>query len=152
MRERENGERAEEEKERQKERQKQRDGGEKKIKVGNGVRYENIRWDVKTVNSGAFVLSPRSSPFSRTRKSTGLMVSFIISYTLAVLSVKVRPKSQPLFTLSPSFLQLSVFQAMFPLSLIPFLMYINRKMLLATCTSKYFTCLRFPIHIFLSND
>jgi len=95
---------------------------------------------------------PRSPPFSRTRKSTGLMVSFIISYTLAVLSVRVRPKNQPLFTLSPSFLQLSVFQAMFPLPLIPFLMYINRKMLLATCTSKYFTYLRFPIHIFLSND
>lgn len=63
------------------------------------MRYENIRWDVKTVNSRAFVLSPLSPPFSRTRKSTGLMVSFIISYTTAVLSVRVRPKSQPLPTL-----------------------------------------------------
>lgn len=57
-----------------------------------------------TVNSGAFVLSSRSPPFSRyTRKSTGLMVSFIISYTLAVLSVRVQPKSQPLSTISLRF-------------------------------------------------
>lgn len=87
---------------------------EGKIREGNGVRYENIRWDVKTVNSGAFVLSPRSPPLLRTRKSTGLMVSFIISYTLVVLlPVRVRPKSQPLSTLSPLFLQLSVFPAVF---------------------------------------
>lgn len=87
------------------EKEKKFGGGEKdggpKIKEGNGVRYENIRWDVKTVNSRAFVLSPRSPPLSRTRKSTGLMVSFIISYTSAILSVRVRPKSQPLPTLSP---------------------------------------------------
>lgn len=75
-------------KKRKKNRGKEKDGGgDQKIKEGNGVRYENIRWDVKTVNSRAFVLSPRSPPLSRTRKSTGLMVSFIISYTSAVLSV-----------------------------------------------------------------
>lgn len=90
---------------------------EGKIREGNGVRYENIRWDVKTVNSGAFVLSPRSPPLLRTRKSTGLMVSFIISYTLVVLPVRVRPKSQPLSTLSPCFFSFQSFRRCFSLSL-----------------------------------
>lgn len=90
---------------------------EGKIREGNGVRYENIRWDVKTVNSGAFVLSPRSLPLLRTRKSTGLMVSFIISYTLVVLPVRVRPKSQPLSTLSPCFFSFQSFRRRFSLPL-----------------------------------
>lgn len=84
-----------------------------KIREENGVWYENIRWDVKTVNSGAFVLSPHSPPLSRTRKSTGLMVSFIISYTLAVLFLWESGQKVNLFPPSLLFLSLSVLQTAF---------------------------------------
>lgn len=139
------------------ERERQGRRGDQKIKEGNGVRYENIRWDVKTVNSRAFVLSPRSPPLSRTRKSTGLMVSFIISYTLAVLSVRVRPKSQPLPTLSPRFFSFQSFKRSFFIPLSPSLwcdlsekcssQLIRRSIL---CVSRLSPpqCIR----IFLSND
>lgn len=91
---------------------------EGKIREGNGARYENIRWDVKTVNSGAFVLSPRSLPLLRTRKSTGLMVSFIISYTLVVLPCESSAKKSATFsTLSPCFFSFRSFRRCLSLSL-----------------------------------
>lgn len=155
-RERENERKAKERKNRKRQRKRVREveGGvgdtEGKIREGNGVRYENIRWDVKTVNSGAFVLSPRPLPLLRTRKSTGLMVSFIISYTLVVLPVRVRPKSQPLSTLSPCFFSFQSFRRCFSLSLFHPLSEVNQPKKCALrliCRSIF--CVPRCVHIFL---
>jgi len=86
------------------------------------VRYENIRWDVKTEFWGFCSFASLSSvlAYEKIHRLNGLVYYFL--YSGRSLCDSPAKKSATFHSLSPSFLQLSVFQAMFPLPLIPFLM------------------------------